>query len=164
MPAAADFDGSATLVAATLTVAGDGALAGAVYIAESPPELAIVPTEAFPPAIPFTLQVTAVDGLPLLPTVAVKLCIPPSPRLADRGAIPTTTSEIIVTAAEPLAPESAWLVAVTATLAGAGKICGAVYISAPAFPAATVPSVEFPPATPFTLQFTASFVVPDTCA
>jgi hypothetical protein len=70
--AVANFDGSAALVAVTLTVAGDGALAGAVYVAASAPELAIVPNIAFPPATPFTLQFTVVAGLPLLPMFAVK--------------------------------------------------------------------------------------------
>ena len=54
--APADFVGSAWLVAVTCTVAGVGRSAGAVY---APVEL-IVPTVAFPPATPFTLQLTLV--------------------------------------------------------------------------------------------------------
>jgi hypothetical protein len=76
----------------------------------------------------------------------------------------TTTSEVIVTAADPLALPSAWLVAVSVTLGGAGKICGAVYVSEPAAPPATVPSSALPPAMPFTLHVTAVFVVPATLA
>lgn len=50
---------------------------------------------------------------------------------------------------------SAWLVAVTCTVTGFGKSAGAVYNP----PGLMVPTVEFPPETPFTLQFTAvSFV------
>src|ERR1700758_1385672 len=51
-----DFAASATLVAVTLTVAGDGGTDGAVYTAVLGPFGAIVPTVAFPPAIPLTLQ------------------------------------------------------------------------------------------------------------
>jgi hypothetical protein len=55
-------DGSATLVAVTLTVAGFGGELGAKYIAESPPELVIVPTCEFPPGMPFTLHTTLAFG------------------------------------------------------------------------------------------------------
>jgi len=52
-----DFVESAWLVAVTCTVAGDGMSAGAVYT----PADVIVPTAAFPPGTPFTLQLTAVS-------------------------------------------------------------------------------------------------------
>ena len=62
--ACADFDESATLDAATVTVE-EGTAAGAVY---SPP-VEIVPFTESPPVTPLTLQVTPVFDEPL--TVAV---------------------------------------------------------------------------------------------
>jgi len=59
------FEGSATLVAVTVRVAGDGMICGAVYS----PAFEIVPTLEFPPGTPFTLQLT--PGLVVLVTVAV---------------------------------------------------------------------------------------------
>ena len=56
--ALADFDVSALLVAVTCTAAGVGRSAGAVY---APAEV-MVPTPAFPPAKPFTLQMTLVSA------------------------------------------------------------------------------------------------------
>ena|SRR5271166_1113435 len=63
---------SASLVAVTVTVGGDGGAAGAVYVAPLAPLAALVPTVVFPPAIPFTLHVTAVEGLPVPVTFAMK--------------------------------------------------------------------------------------------
>jgi hypothetical protein len=54
--AEADFVESACATAVTVTVAGVGMADGAVYR----PNVEIVPTVAFPPATPFTCQVTAV--------------------------------------------------------------------------------------------------------
>jgi hypothetical protein len=51
--------------------------------------------------------------------------------------------------------ESAWLVAVTCTVAGEGRAAGAVYTPAEVI----VPSAAFPPGTPLTLQVTAASVV-----
>jgi hypothetical protein len=51
--------------------------------------------------------------------------------------------------------ESAWLVAVTSTVAGEGRSAGAVYTPAEVI----VPIVAFPPGTPLTLQVTAVSVV-----
>src|SRR5262249_27526428 len=48
--------GTALLAACTVTVAGEGAIAGAVY---RPLIESIKPTELFPPIVPFTSQVTA---------------------------------------------------------------------------------------------------------
>ncbi len=42
--------------AVTVTVAGEGIIAGAVYI----PEVEIVPTVVLPPATPFTCQLTVI--------------------------------------------------------------------------------------------------------
>ena len=50
-----DSFGSAADTAPTVTVAGDGTVAGAVYM----PVLEIVPIVALPPPTPFTFQLTA---------------------------------------------------------------------------------------------------------
>jgi hypothetical protein len=68
-----NFEVSATLVAVTVTVAGDGGDAGAVYRAEVGPFETIVPTLEFPPAMPPTLHVTPGAGLPVAETVAVNM-------------------------------------------------------------------------------------------
>lgn len=120
--AEADFEVSATLVAVTFTVGGDGGALGAVYVAETGPVLGTSPSVALPPAIPFTLQLTAVEGLPEPVTLAVKTCELPVERLALFGETLTTISLWMVTEAEPLADVSAWLVAVTVTRAGDGMI------------------------------------------
>ena len=61
----ADFVGSAWLVAVTCKVAGEGKSPGAVYI----PADVIVPSAAFPPGTPLTLQLTEVSVV--FATVAV---------------------------------------------------------------------------------------------
>jgi len=53
---------------------------------------------------------------------------------------------------------SAWLVAVTCTVAGEGKSAGAVYMPS----AVMVPAAALPPAVPFTLQITTVSVVFET--
>src|SRR5216110_584317 len=80
-----DFVGSAWDTAVTVTVAGFGTTAGAVYR----PELDIVPTVALPPVTPLTCQVTAV--LLVFSTVAVNCCVPPAPTVAATGDIVTRT-------------------------------------------------------------------------
>src|SRR5258708_19164967 len=69
-------------------------------------------------------------------------------------------SLVIATVPVPDSVESAWLVAVTCTVAGDGRSAGAVYTPADVI----VPSAAFPPGTPFTLQLTALSVVPVTFA
>lgn len=76
---------SATLVAVTVTVFGFGKACGATYI---PAEL-IVPAVEFPPARPFTDQVTEVLLVPV--TDAVNGCPAPARTLALVGAIDTAT-------------------------------------------------------------------------
>ncbi len=90
--AEADFERSATLVAVTLTVAGDGGAAGAVYVAESELVIEISPSVGLPPGTPLTLQLTAVEGLPELVIVAVNACEPPVETLALFGEMFTTIS------------------------------------------------------------------------
>lgn len=66
------FVGSAWLVAATCTVAGDGRSAGAVY---TPPDVT-VPSAELPPGTPLTLQLTTVSVV--FVTVAPKVVWSPS--------------------------------------------------------------------------------------
>jgi hypothetical protein len=80
------LDGSATLLAVSVTL-GAVRICGAVYM---PPE-SIVPTIAFPPGIPFTLQFTVVFAVLL--TVAVKLSGSPSGTDATDGATATVMLE-----------------------------------------------------------------------
>jgi hypothetical protein len=61
----------------------------------------------------------------------------------------------MVTLAEPDFEASAWLVAVTCTLAVAGRSAGAVYAPVDVI----VPTTELPPAMPLTLQLTLVSVV-----
>jgi hypothetical protein len=60
-------------------------------------------------------------------------------------------SLVIASVPEPDFVVSAWLVAVTCTVAGDGRSIGAVYTPA----VVIVPSAVLPPATPLTLQLTA---------
>ena len=102
--------------------------------------------------MPLTLQVTPEEAVPA--TVTVKTCAPSVGTLAAGGATDTTTLLCNrVTVEEPLACASAWLTAVTVTVAGLGIVAGAVYSP----DGDTVPEVEFPPAVPFTFQETAAF-------
>src|SRR5258708_39802372 len=64
----ADFEVSAWEIAVTVTAAGLGTAAGAVY----KPAAEMVPTVALPPVIPLTCQVTAV--LAVFRTVALNCC------------------------------------------------------------------------------------------
>jgi len=70
---------SSVLAAATVTVFGIGNAAGAVYI----PFASIVPTDAFPPAIEFTDQVTALFANPL--TAAANASFAPARIVAVAG-------------------------------------------------------------------------------
>jgi len=83
-----------------------------------------VPTVALPPAIPFTLQVTAVFVVPV--TVAVNCCVAPVTTEALVGLTLTVTGSTTVTEAEADLVGSATLVAVTVTVAGEGTADGAV--------------------------------------
>lgn len=57
--------GSAWLTAVTVTLGGDGRIAGAVYVAASVPLDTIVPTVALPPTTPFTSHETFVSEVPV---------------------------------------------------------------------------------------------------
>ena len=77
---------SAELVAVTVTVLGFGNVCGATYC---PAEL-MVPAATFPPATPFTDQVTAVLFVPV--TETINCCGPPARTFAVGGATATLTA------------------------------------------------------------------------
>ncbi len=158
--ALADFAVSATLVAVTFTVAGDGGAAGATYSALSAPFEAMVPSVKLPPAMPFTLHVTAVDGLPGPDMLAMNAWPPPVEIVAEVGEMPTTKSSFRVTTDEVVTSDSALLEAVTVTLADTGIVTGAVYKPAEEI----VPALAFPPETPPANHVTLVFEAPVTLA
>jgi hypothetical protein len=121
-----NFELSATLVAVTVTVGGDGGSAGAVYRAEIGPFETIVPAVEFPPAMPLTLQITPGAELPVPVIVAVNTWPPLVGKLAEEGDSVTTMSSLRLTVTDALASVFAWLTAEIVTLGGDGKIPGAV--------------------------------------
>ena len=145
---------STLLTAKIFTLAGEGTAAGAVYR----PELEMVPNVELPPVIAFTSQVTAVFDVPV--TVEVNCCVCPVCTEADEGEIEIAipAEPVMVTAADAILLESAALTAAMVTVAGDGAVDGAVYTPEPEI----VPTVEFPPVTPFTDQATAVLDVPVT--
>jgi hypothetical protein len=100
--AAPDSCGFCALVAATLTLDGDGTSTGAVYTALSAPFATIVPTVEFPPVMPFTDQIKLVDDVPAPETLAVKACAAPVATDTLVGATETRSESESVTTAEAL--------------------------------------------------------------
>jgi hypothetical protein len=80
---------SATETAVTVTAAGLGTAAGAVY---SPVAL-IVPTVAFPPVTPFTCHITLVFAA--YATLAVNCCVWPVCTIAVPGETSTVTAFVV---------------------------------------------------------------------
>jgi hypothetical protein len=116
----ADFVASAVEVAVTITVAGLGIEAGAVY---SPVAL-MVPHDAPLQPAPESVQVTAVLAVPV--TVAVNCCWAPVVTFGESGETETATGATTVTTVEADLVASACEVAVTVTVAGLGMVPGAV--------------------------------------
>lgn len=141
---------SATLVATSMTEGGAGIIPGAVKF----PPASTLPHAAPKQSLPESVQVTTRFGLPAEFIAAVNGCVAPNSTDAFCGEIETEMSLDSVTCALELFVGSSTLVASTETLAGAGKIAGAVY----APPALIVPTVELPPETPLMLHVTAEFV------
>src|SRR5207248_2682594 len=121
----------------------------------------MVPTVEFPPAVPFTDQVTAVLVVPVTAALNCSVCITCTLPLV--GEIETVTGggvAVMLTLALALLLVSATLCALTVTVEGDGTAVGAVYRPAEE----TLPTVGFPPAVPFTSHVTAVLVVPVTVA
>ena len=119
-----------------------------------------MPSVELPPAMPFTLQVSAFEEAPAPVILAVNACPAPVETVADVGEIPTTISPVSVTRAEPVAVLSALLDAVTVMVGGEGIAFRAVYKPL----GEIVPAVALPPATPPTNHVTLLFDVPVTVA
>jgi len=122
---------------------------------------AIVPTMEFPPTMPFTLQVTAVEGLPVPGvTVTVKSCAAEVETVAEVGSTLIAMLSCNVTVTEALSFGLTCATAVTVTLKPSVRIVGAVYS-----PVAEIVPVIAPPAvTPFTSHVTFVFASPVTVA
>jgi hypothetical protein len=118
----------------------------------------IVPTEEFPPAVPFTSHEIVAPAARQNDAVNVWVC--PSATLADAGETELVAPQVIVIVALADLVLSATLVAVTVTVDGVGTVVGAVYSAVEELLDAIVPSVELPPTTPFTLQVTSALSPP----
>jgi ABC-type transporter Mla MlaB component len=118
----------------------------------------IVPTEEFPPRTPDTSQFTPLSLAP--ETVALNCSDWPTCTLALPGEMETeTVAGMIETVALADAVFCTALCAVTVTGLD-GTVAGAVYMP----DEVTVPTVELPPDAPFTIQFTAVLLLPETAA
>lgn len=149
-----DLVESAFEVAVTVTCAGVGTAAGAVYR----PVDEIVPQVAPEQPVPAKLQVTAVFVVPV--TVAVNCRVFRTTSCTVVGETCTTTGGRIVTVTDDDLVISAFAVAVTVTCAGFGTAAGAV--NRPL--AEMAPQVAPEQPTPLRLHVTAVFVVPVTVA
>jgi hypothetical protein len=114
------LDGSAVLVAVTLTVDGDGTVEGAVY---SPAPLTVPHAAELHPA-PCTVHVTAVFDVPT--TEAFNCSVDPVATDVLAGVTVTATTGTMVTSADAVLLGSAMLVATILTLGGEGATTGAV--------------------------------------
>lgn len=114
------LDGSAPLVAVTVTVSGEGTAEGAVY---SPEPLTVPHAAPLHPA-PCTVHVTAVFDVPT--TDALNCCVAPVTTDVLAGVTVTTTTDTMVTFAEAVLLGAAMLVAAIVTLGGEGATRGAV--------------------------------------
>ncbi len=120
------FVTSASAVAVSVTLAGFGAVAGAVYVTA----LVVAPL-SIPQAAPLQPAPLSDQETPRLSkslgTVAVKFCVVPTSTVGLAGEIETVIAGSTVTVAVPLRVGSATEVAVTVTAAGEGTLAGAVY-------------------------------------
>ena len=106
-------------LAVTVTLEA-GAEAGAVYS----PLVPIVPTVAFPPTTPFTLQVTP-RFCESFCTVAVNCCVAEMFSEAEAGETDTAIGAVTVIVADAVFEASATDVAFSVTEAGLGALAGA---------------------------------------
>ncbi len=116
------FEGSAADRAVTVTVAGEGRICGATKF----PALSTVPHPPPLHPVPETAYRISGSGLPADEIPAEKLAAAPSSTVAGEDGKWTVMSLVIATGALLLFVGSAALIAVTVTLAAAGRIRGAV--------------------------------------
>jgi hypothetical protein len=150
--AAPDFVVSTVDTADTVTAAGEGTAAGALYS----PAVEMVPTVVLPLATPLTFHVTVL--VVVFWTVAVNCWVALGGRRAAGGLtlIRIAVEVVMVVAAAPDLEPSALETAETVTLAGLGTAAGAVKRPA----VVMTPTRVFPPLTPLTFQVTAVLVEP----
>src|SRR5258708_21159001 len=132
MVATTCFERSAAERAVSVTVAGEGRICGATKF----PALSTVPHAPPLHPVPEIVYKTPGSGLPTDEISAEKLAAAPSSTAAGQDRKWTVMSLVIATGALLLFVGSAALVAVTVTVAAAGRIRGAVYTPA----ALTVPT------------------------
>jgi len=122
---------SATDVAFSVTVAGDGTDAGAVYVIAALE--ALLDVDNVPQAVPLQPAPFSAHITPLFcesfVTVAVKFCVLPALTVADVGETLTPTGAVTVIAAVELFVVSATDVAFSVTAAGLGTLAGALYVT-----------------------------------
>jgi hypothetical protein len=118
----------------------------------------MVPTVAFPPAIPATAQLTAVFEFPA--TVAVNCWVFPTSKSTAAGDTDMVTPEVMTTPTLEVSLVFALETAVTVTWEGLGTFVGGVYKPL----LLMVPTVEFPPSMPLTCQVRDMFEFPETSA
>jgi uncharacterized membrane protein YebE (DUF533 family) len=131
-------------VAVTVTAAGLGTVAGAVYVTAAPEALLVGATDP-PPAD--TVHVTPLAAVSFA-TVAVSAVVAPVCTEAVAGDTVTEIAGggvVTVIVADPALVPSATEVAVTVAVAGLGTVAGAVYVTA-APEAALVGATDPPPA------------------
>jgi len=114
------LDGSAALVAVTVTVSGEGTAEGAVYN----PAPFTVPHAAEVHPAPWTVHITVVFDVPT--TDAFSCCVAPVTTDVLAGVTLTTTTGTMVTFADAVLLGSAALIAATLTFGGEGATSGAV--------------------------------------
>jgi len=117
---------SAVLVAFTVTVLGEGGMAGAVYR----PLTSIVPTVALPPAMLFTDQVTEFAP-PVM--VEVNCCVPPVSTPAEAGETLTTRSTVRFAPLDVPPPGAGVTTVTVKEPAVVNAAAGAIAVNCPAF-------------------------------
>jgi hypothetical protein len=124
------LDGAATGVAVTVTMLGDGAIVGAVKVAVAPePATLIVPQDEPEHPVPETAQEIARFGFELGTGVSVAVRPALVPTVTDEGPLTVKVKLLVtVTTAVAFFDGSATLLAVTVSIGGTGRFCGAVKI------------------------------------
>jgi hypothetical protein len=153
--AAAVFVPSAMDVAVRVTVAGLGAVAGALYVIPVVVAFVSVPQEVPLQPAPERDQLTPLFCESFW-TVAVKFCVPPLTTLAVVG---ETATEIVAAVVKLIVATAFFVVsrldvAVSVTLAGLGSEAGAVYVTEVVVTLLSVPQVAPLHAVPESAQVT----------
>ncbi len=134
---------SAIDVAVSVTVAGLGTFAGAVYVTDFVVAFVSVPQAAPLHPVPLTLHVTPLFCVSFI-SVALNPCANPVGTDAVGGATATeitAAAAVTVTVAVPFFVVSAIAVAVTVTVAGFGTLTGALYVTLVVVTFVNVPQV-----------------------